>query len=47
MKLIVEMIGGRWTVNGKKMNELNSQERDVLNRFFIDNKITDNEQREN
>jgi hypothetical protein len=34
MKLIIEVIDGRWTVNGKLLNELNPNEKNALDQFI-------------
>ena len=34
MKLVIEVINGRWTVNGKLLSELNPNERNALAQFI-------------
>ena len=34
MKLTIEVINGRWTVNGKLLRELNPNERNALAQFI-------------
>jgi hypothetical protein len=34
MELRIELIDGRWTVNGKKLSEMSEQEARFLNEFF-------------
>ena len=35
----IKLSGGHWTVNGKKMNELNPNELEFMDRFFREVKI--------
>jgi hypothetical protein len=34
MKLTIEVINGRWTVNGKLLSELNPNEKNALDQFI-------------
>ena len=34
MKLTIEVIDGKWTVNGKLLNELNPNEKNALDQFI-------------
>jgi len=34
MKLTIEVIDGKWTVNGKQLNELNPNEKNALCQFI-------------
>ena len=39
MELNIKHTDGRWLVNGKRLDELNSQERQFMNDFFREVKI--------
>ena len=34
MKLVIEVIDGKWTINGKSFNELTPNERNSLDQFI-------------
>jgi len=34
MKLIIEVLDGKWTVNGKLLNELTPNEKNALDQFI-------------
>lgn len=34
MKIIIELIDGRWLVNGNKLINMSQSERELLNMFF-------------
>lgn len=34
MKLIIEVIDGKWTINGKLFHELNPNEKNALDQFI-------------
>ena len=34
MKLVIEVINGKWTVNGKLLNELTPPEKNALDQFI-------------
>lgn len=39
MKMEIVLKGGRWTVNGKGLHELNPQEKRFMNDFFMEVKL--------
>lgn len=43
MEAIIKQLNGKWTVNGKTYNELTDQEKEDINAFFVDWKLSTNQ----